>query len=180
MCASLWNKHRITFLHSFYILAPAVLKFKRRTRFLGFYVQVLAKALQEGLTETALDWTNDTMTWIIRLVIALNLYRVKVNFSLGKWNDVSEKCFSHTPLGPGYGSCDLWGGQLFRLRPPWPTLYSTSIITNLELFSLFPVFRVILFCISFDLTKIKKLKQFITLFCYSATCGLGFFISFMI
>ena len=44
----------------------AVLKFKRRTRFLGFYVQVLAKALQEGLTETALDWTNDTMTWIVR------------------------------------------------------------------------------------------------------------------
>ena len=41
--------------------------------FLGFYVQVLAKALQEGLTETALDWTNDTMTWIIRLVTALNL-----------------------------------------------------------------------------------------------------------
>ena len=50
-------------LHFF---SSAVLKFKRRTRFLGFYVQVLAKALQEGLTETALEWTNDTMTWIIR------------------------------------------------------------------------------------------------------------------
>lgn len=51
----------------FYIFVlSTVLKFKRRTRFLGFYVQVLAKALQEGMTETALDWTNDTMTWIIR------------------------------------------------------------------------------------------------------------------
>ena len=74
MCASQRDKHRIPFLHSFCIvLAPAVLKFKRRTRFLGFYVQVLAKALQEGLTETALDWTNDTMTWIVRSVTALNL-----------------------------------------------------------------------------------------------------------
>ncbi|XP_027049490.1 cilia- and flagella-associated protein 54-like [Pocillopora damicornis] len=59
-------------LHSVVANLPAqqaykeVLKFKRRTRFLGFYVQVLAKALQEGLTETALDWTNDTMTWIVR------------------------------------------------------------------------------------------------------------------
>ncbi|CAH3193048.1 unnamed protein product, partial [Porites evermanni] len=43
-----------------------VLKFKRRTRFLGFFVQVLAKALQEGLTETALEWTNDTIGWIVR------------------------------------------------------------------------------------------------------------------
>ena len=53
------------FLH---FISSTVLKFKRRTRFLGFYVQVLAKALQEGLTETALEWTNDTMTWIIRSV----------------------------------------------------------------------------------------------------------------
>lgn len=43
-----------------------MLKFKRRTRFLGFYVQVLAKALQEGLIQTALEWNNDTMGWIIR------------------------------------------------------------------------------------------------------------------
>ena len=47
-----------------------VLKFKRRTRFLGFFVQVLAKALQEGLTETALEWTNDTIGWIVRCVKA--------------------------------------------------------------------------------------------------------------
>ncbi|PFX16137.1 Uncharacterized protein C12orf55-like [Stylophora pistillata] len=59
-------------LHSVVANLPAqqaykeVLKFKRRTRFLGFYVQVLAKALQEGLTEAALDWSNDTMTWIVR------------------------------------------------------------------------------------------------------------------
>ncbi|XP_068714673.1 cilia- and flagella-associated protein 54-like isoform X3 [Montipora foliosa] len=43
-----------------------VIKFKRRTRFLGFYVQVLAKALQEGLTETALEWSSDTIGWMMR------------------------------------------------------------------------------------------------------------------
>ncbi|XP_074609756.1 cilia- and flagella-associated protein 54-like isoform X1 [Acropora palmata] len=43
-----------------------VLKFKRRTRFLGFFVQVFAKALEEGLTEIALEWCNDTIAWIIR------------------------------------------------------------------------------------------------------------------
>ena len=51
-------------------IALIVLKFKRRTRFLGFFVQVLAKALQEGLTETALEWTNDTIGWIVRCVKA--------------------------------------------------------------------------------------------------------------
>ena len=43
-----------------------MIKFKRRTRFLGFYVQVLAKALQEGLTETALEWSSDTIGWMMR------------------------------------------------------------------------------------------------------------------
>ncbi|XP_032221437.2 cilia- and flagella-associated protein 54 isoform X1 [Nematostella vectensis] len=43
-----------------------VLKFKRRTRFLGFFVQVLSKAIDEGMMETALDWTHDAMTWVIR------------------------------------------------------------------------------------------------------------------
>lgn len=59
------HQHAYRRIH-IYPSIPAVLKFKRRTRFLGFYVQVLAKALQEGLTETALDWTNDAMTWIVR------------------------------------------------------------------------------------------------------------------
>ena len=34
--------------------------------------------------------------------------------------------FFHAPLGPGYRSCDLSGGQLFLLRPPLPTLLSCS------------------------------------------------------
>ena len=44
------------------------------------------------------------------------------DFSLAERNEISEKCFSHTPLGPGYRSCDLSGGQLFLLRPPLLTL----------------------------------------------------------
>ena len=46
----------------------------------------------------------------------------KSDFSLAERNEISEKCFSHTPLGPGYRSCDLSGGQLFLLRPPLLTL----------------------------------------------------------
>ena len=46
---------------------------------------------------------------------------MKSNFSLAERNEISEKCFSHTPLGPGYRSCDLCGRQLFLLRPPLPT-----------------------------------------------------------
>ena len=48
------------------------------------------------------------------------------NFSLAECNEISEKFFSHTPLGPGYRSCDLCGGQLFLLRPPLPTLLRCS------------------------------------------------------
>ena len=51
---------------------------------------------------------------------------------------MSEKCFSHAPLGPGYRSCDLWDGQLFvasaiadfPAQPPkdFESLYNTSIM----------------------------------------------------
>ena len=49
----------------------------------------------------------------------------KSDFSLAERNEISEKCFSHTPLGPGYRSCDLSGGQLFLLRPPLLTFPPT-------------------------------------------------------
>lgn len=33
----------------------------------------------------------------------------KGDFPLAEWNEISGKCFSHTPLGPGDGlrSCDV-------------------------------------------------------------------------
>ena len=51
---------------------------------------------------------------------------IESDFSLAERNEISEKCFSHTPLGPGYRSCDLSGGQLFLLRPPLLTLLRFS------------------------------------------------------
>ena len=59
------------------------------------------------------------------------------NFSLAEWNEISEKCFSHTLLGPGYRSCDLCGGQLFLLRPPLPTFPPTH--PNIWSFYIMPV-----------------------------------------
>ena len=34
---------------------------------------------------------------------------MKGDFPLAEWNEISGKCFSHTPLGPGDGfrSCDM-------------------------------------------------------------------------
>ena len=58
--------HSLNLAHCYSIFPFTVLKFKRRTRFLGFFVQVFAKALQEGLTEIALEWCNDAIAWMIR------------------------------------------------------------------------------------------------------------------
>jgi hypothetical protein len=57
-----------------------VLKFKRRTRFLEFVVQLVGKAIDEGQIEASLEWSNDAMTWIIRycaIETLLNLFYVE-------------------------------------------------------------------------------------------------------
>jgi hypothetical protein len=41
-----------------------VVKFKRRTRYLEFFVQVVQKALAEGIAEQAMEWCEDTAQWI--------------------------------------------------------------------------------------------------------------------
>ena len=35
--------------------------------------------------------------------------KCKSDFPLAEWNEISGKCFSHTPLGPGdeFRSCDV-------------------------------------------------------------------------
>lgn len=43
-----------------------VAKFKKRARYLEFFVQVAQKALTEGLPELALEWCDDTENWIAR------------------------------------------------------------------------------------------------------------------
>ena len=35
------------------------------------------------------------------------------HFSVSEWNEISGKCFSHAPLGPGYRSCDLETAVVF-------------------------------------------------------------------
>ncbi|XP_053377953.1 cilia- and flagella-associated protein 54-like isoform X4 [Mercenaria mercenaria] len=59
-------------LHAYIAYLPSriayreVAKFKKRARYLEFFVQVAQKALTEGLPEIALDWCEDTETWIAR------------------------------------------------------------------------------------------------------------------
>ncbi len=43
-----------------------VAKFKRRARYLEFFVQVAQKAMAEGLHEQALEWCDDTVQWLIK------------------------------------------------------------------------------------------------------------------
>ena len=81
------------------------------------------------------------------------------NFSLAEWNEwkvfLSYRwglVISHVTCGAGSCFCCVRHCRLPRLG----------------LFSLFPVFRVILFCISFDLTKIKKPCEF--LHCQETCC----------
>ena len=42
-------------------------------------------------------------------LVVLTLGKDKGDFPLAEWNEISGKCFSHTPLGPGDGfrSCDV-------------------------------------------------------------------------
>ncbi|CAH1784493.1 unnamed protein product [Owenia fusiformis] len=57
-------------LHAYIAYLPSrlaykeILKFKRRTRYLEFFVQVIEKALAEGLADYAIDWCQDTFSWL--------------------------------------------------------------------------------------------------------------------
>ncbi|XP_022098854.1 cilia- and flagella-associated protein 54-like [Acanthaster planci] len=59
-------------LHAFIAALPSryaykeVVKFRRRARFLEFVVQVVQKALSEGLVDTAIEWCQDSSQWLIR------------------------------------------------------------------------------------------------------------------
>ncbi|XP_071809881.1 cilia- and flagella-associated protein 54-like isoform X2 [Asterias amurensis] len=59
-------------LHAFIAALPSryaykeVVKFRRRARFLEFVVQVVQKALSEGLVDTAIEWCEDSVLWLIR------------------------------------------------------------------------------------------------------------------
>lgn len=43
-----------------------VVKFRRRARYLEFFVQVVQKALSEGLVETAIEWCEETIAWLVK------------------------------------------------------------------------------------------------------------------
>ena len=51
-----------------FLFCVAVVKFRRRARFLEFVVQVVQKALSEGLVDTAIEWCEDSVLWLIRYI----------------------------------------------------------------------------------------------------------------
>lgn len=54
-----------------------VVKFKRRQRYLEFFVQVAQKALTEGMATQVMDWCEDTSSWLTKYVYSLfNYYTV--------------------------------------------------------------------------------------------------------
>ncbi|XP_052780184.1 cilia- and flagella-associated protein 54-like isoform X4 [Mya arenaria] len=59
-------------LHAYIAYLPSriayreVSRFKKRARYLEFFVQVAQKALTEGLPELAMEWCDDTDNWITR------------------------------------------------------------------------------------------------------------------
>ena len=42
------------------------MKFKRRTKYLQYFVMVVEKALANELVEKVLEWSNDTEVWLNR------------------------------------------------------------------------------------------------------------------
>ena len=48
------------------LLLSIVIKFKRRTKFLEYFVKVLEKAYTEGTLQKILDWSNDTEHWFCK------------------------------------------------------------------------------------------------------------------
>ncbi|XP_062618793.1 cilia- and flagella-associated protein 54-like [Saccostrea cucullata] len=59
-------------LHAYIAYLPSklayreVVKFKRRHRYLEFFVQVAQKALTEGMANQVMDWCDDTSTWLAK------------------------------------------------------------------------------------------------------------------
>lgn len=54
-----------------------MVKFKRRQRYLEFFVQVAQKALTEGMATQVMDWCEDTSSWLTKYVYSLfNYYTV--------------------------------------------------------------------------------------------------------
>ena len=49
-----------------FVVFMAVVKFKRRARYLEFFVQCAEKALTEGIAPTALEWCVDTEQWLFK------------------------------------------------------------------------------------------------------------------
>lgn len=58
-------------LRIFYLFT--VVKFKRRQRYLEFFVQVAQKALTEGMATQVMDWCEDTSSWLTKYVFSLQL-----------------------------------------------------------------------------------------------------------
>ena len=55
-----------TFRLKTHYIVILVAKFKRRARYLEFFVQVAQKALQENLPESALEWCDDSVLWLLK------------------------------------------------------------------------------------------------------------------
>ena len=56
--------HVISSMYLFCETLCPVVKFKRRARYLEFFVQVAEKALAEEAADLALDWCMDTSQWL--------------------------------------------------------------------------------------------------------------------
>ena len=47
-------------------LSRNILKFKRRAKYLEFFIHVVEKALAENAAEVALDWCEDSLLWLAK------------------------------------------------------------------------------------------------------------------
>jgi len=43
-----------------------VAKFKRRARYLEFFIRVAEKALSEGIPDICIEWCEDTSIWLTK------------------------------------------------------------------------------------------------------------------
>ncbi|XP_063952273.1 cilia- and flagella-associated protein 54-like isoform X1 [Lytechinus pictus] len=72
-------------LHAFIATLPSrhayreVVKFRRRARYLEFFVQVVQKALSEGLVDVAIEWCEETITWLVRRNDQLSAVKATLN-----------------------------------------------------------------------------------------------------
>ncbi|XP_071817646.1 cilia- and flagella-associated protein 54-like isoform X3 [Apostichopus japonicus] len=76
-------------LHAFIATLPSryaykeVVKFRRRARYLEFFVQVVQKALSEGLVDIATEWCEETIHWLIRRNEQLSAIKATINKQAG-------------------------------------------------------------------------------------------------